>query len=368
MILERFKVPPQDQVLVSEGDLRRTTTRIFEKLGVTPEDAADAADVLTMTDLRGVETHGVSNMLRVYVRDYRAGKLDPSPGWKMEREAPGTAVIDAERRLGIIVGPKAMRLAIDKARKVGVGIVTVHNSGHFGAIGHFAMQAAQADMVGACFTAAGLHVVPTFGAKPLLGTNPIALAAPARREAPLLFDAATSAIAGNKIRLAMRIGSPLLAGWVTDKEGTPIMEEKPVFDREDFYQAPLGGTREQGSHKGYGFALMAEVLSTMLAGALPTMLAPGSGSKNQFAAYNIEAFTDLERFKDSMDEMLRTLRTAAPAPGQERVLYPGLSEAEELAHRRAHGIPLHKEVIEWFAQCTNEMSLPPLAIAPASAS
>lgn len=360
MILERFKVPPQDQVLVSEAALRRTTTQIFEKLGVTPEDAAEAADVLTMTDLRGVETHGVSNMLRAYVRDYRAGKLDPRPGFTVERESPGTAVIDAGKRLGIIVGPKAMRLAIEKARKVGVGIVTVHNAGHFGAIGHFAMQAAQSDMVGACFTAAGLHVVPTFGAKPLLGTNPIALAAPARREAPLLFDAATSAIAGNKIRLAMRIGSPLLPGWVTDKEGTPIMEEKPVFDREDFFQAPLGGTREQGSHKGYGFALMAEVLATMLSGALPTMLAPGSGSKNQFAVYNIEAFTDLGRFKDTMDEMLRTLRTAAPAPGQERVLYPGLSEAEELAHRRAHGIPLHKEVIRWFGECTREMSLPPL--------
>jgi L-2-hydroxycarboxylate dehydrogenase (NAD+) len=368
MILERFKVPAQDQVLVTEAALRRTTTQIFEKLGVTAEDAATAADVLVMTDLRGVETHGVSNMLRAYVRDYRAGKLDPRPGWTVEREAPGTAVIDAGKRLGIIVGPRAMQLAMDKARRVGVGIVTVHNSGHFGAIGHFAMQAAEAGMVGACFTAAGLHVVPTFGAKPLLGTNPIALAAPARREAPLLFDAATSAIAGNKIRLAMRIGSPLLAGWVTDKAGTPIMEEKPIFDREDVYQAPLGGTREQGSHKGYGFALMAEVLSTMLAGALPTMLAPGSGSKNQFAAYDIQAFTDLERFRDSMDDMLRTLRTAAPAPGQERVLYPGLSEAEELAHRRAHGIPLHKEVIEWFGECTAEMGLPPLATSPSSSS
>ncbi|HUP35500.1 MAG TPA: Ldh family oxidoreductase [Candidatus Limnocylindria bacterium] len=146
------------------------------------------------------------------------------------------------------------------------------------------------------------------------------------------------------------------------------MEEKPVFDRDDFYQAPLGGTREQGSHKGYGFALMAEVLSTLLAGALPTMLDPGSGSKNQFAAYDIAAFTDPERFKDTMDDMLRTLRTAAPAPGQERVLYPGLSEAEELAHRRAHGIPLHKEVIQWFGECTREMGLPPLATSPASAS
>jgi L-2-hydroxycarboxylate dehydrogenase (NAD+) len=361
MILERFKVPREDQVLVSEAALRRTVTEIFEKLGVSPEDAAEGADVLTMTDLRGVETHGVSNMLRTYVRDYKAGTLDPRPGWRVVRESPGTAVIDAERRLGLIIGPKAMRLAVAKARNVGVGVVTVYNSGHFGAIGHYAMQAALQDMVGACFTAAGLSVVPTFAAKPLLGTNPIALAAPARHEAPMLFDAATSAIAGNKIRLAIRIGSPLLPGWVTDKDGTPIMEEKPVFDRDQYHQAPLGGTREQGSHKGYGFALMAEVLSTLLAGALPTMLSSRSGSKNHFAAYNIEAFTDVEQFKDTMDEMLKTLRTATPLPGQERVIYPGLSEFEETRNRRANGIPLHREVIQWFAECTSDLGIAPLA-------
>src|SRR5439155_1686058 len=154
----------------------------------------------------------------------------------------------------------------------------------FGAIGHYAMQAAEQGMVGVCFTGAGLSVVPTFAAKPLLGTNPIALAAPARHEAPMLFDAATSAIAGNKIRLAMRVGSPLLPGWVTDKEGIPIMEEKPVFDRDEYHQAPLGGTREQGSHKGYGFAMMAEVLSTVLSGALPTMLADKSTSRRRAAS------------------------------------------------------------------------------------
>ena len=365
MILERFKVPAKDQVNVSEAALRRTVTEIFEKVGVTHAEAAEAADVLTMTDLRGVETHGVSNMLRAYVRDYRAGKLDPKPGWRIVRESPGTAVVDAERRLGVIVGPRAMRLAMDKARAVGVGVVTVYNSGHFGAIGHYAMQAAQQDMVGVCFTGAGLSVVPTFAAKPLLGTNPIALAAPARTEAPMLFDAATSAIAGNKIRLAMRVGSPLLPGWVTDTDGTPIMEEKPVFNREEIFQLPLGGTREQGSHKGYGFALMAEVLSTMLAGALPTMLVAGSGSKNHFAAYDIKAFTDVDQFKDSMDQMLKTLRTATPAPGNDRVLYPGLSEHEEIAERRAHGIPLHKEVIEWFGTVTKEMGIAPLATMPA---
>ena len=360
MILERFKVPAKDIVRVPEAALRRTVTQIFEKLGVSPEDAAEGADVLTMTDLRGVETHGVSNMLRMYVQHYKSGQLEPKPGYRLVRQTPGTAVIDAEKRLGIMVGPKAMRLAIEKAKNVGVGVVTVYNSGHFGAIGHYAMQAAQHDMVGVCFTAAGLAMVPTFGSKPLLGTNPIAIAAPARREAPMLFDVATSAIAGNKIRLAMRVGSPLLPGWVTDKEGTPIMEEKPVFNRDEFYQAPLGGTREQGSHKGYGFALMAEVLATMLAGAMPTMLAPQSGSKNHFAAYSIEAFTDVDQFKDSMDAMLKTLRTATPAPGQERVLYPGLSEHEEVEERRANGIPLHKEVIQWFAGATAEMGLAPL--------
>src|SRR2546421_7967097 len=360
MMLDRFKVPAKDQVLVSETELRRTVTQIFEELGVSAEDAADAADALTMTDLRGVETHGVSNMLRAYVRDYRAGKLDPRPGWRLVRESLGTAVIDAERRLGIIVGPKAMRLAVDKARAVGVGIVTVYNSGHFGAIGHFAMQAAQQDMIGVCFTGASVSVVPTFAAKPMIGTNPIAIAAPARREAPLLFDAATSAIAGNKIRLAIRLGSPLLPGWVSDKEGNPITEEKPVFDRDEYYQLPLGGTREQGSHHGYGLPLMAEVLSTVLAGALPTMLAPGSGSKNHFAAYNIEAFGDVEQFKDTMDRMLETLRTAPPAPGHEPVLYPGLSEFEETQKRRATGIPLHKEVLQWFGESTRELGVPPL--------
>ncbi|HXJ80479.1 MAG TPA: Ldh family oxidoreductase [Candidatus Methylomirabilis sp.] len=359
-MLERFKVPEKDQVFVSEAALRRTVTEIFEKLGLSHDDAAEGADVLTATDLRGVETHGVSNMLRIYVRDYQARKLNPAPGWRVLRESPGTAVIDAEKRLGIMIGPRAMRLAIEKARKVGVGTVIVQNSGHFGAIGHHAVLAAQQDMVGVCFTAAGLSVVPTFAAKPLFGTNPIAIAAPARREAPLLFDAATSAIAGNKIRLAMRVGSPLLAGWVTDTDGTPIMEEKPVFNRDEIYQLPLGGTREQGSHKGYGFALMAEVLATVLSGALPTMLSAGSGSKTQFAAYDIQAFTDLERFKDTMDDMLRTLRTAPTAPGQERVLYPGLLEAEEVEERQAHGIPLHREVIDWFAECTRELKLAPL--------
>src|SRR2546422_7526888 len=142
MILERFKVPRKDQVLVSEAALRRTVTQIFEKLGLSPEDSAEGADVLTMTDLRGVETHGVSNMLRAYVRDYKAGKLDPRPGWRVVRESPGTAVIDAERRLGMMAGPKGMRPAVDKGRHAGGGAATRYDRRHVEASRCYAMQGA----------------------------------------------------------------------------------------------------------------------------------------------------------------------------------------------------------------------------------
>ena len=359
-MLERFKVPVGDQVHVPADDLRRTVAAIFEKMGVPTEDAAEGADVLVQTDLRGVETHGVSNMLRAYVEHYGDGSLNPRPDWRIVREAPATATMDADRGLGVILGPKAMRIAIEKARQVGVGIVIMSNAGHSGAIGHHAMLAAKEDMIGMTLTAAGLAVPPTFGAEARFGTNPMAVAAPAGREAPFLFDAATSAVAGNKLRLAERVGAKLLPGWMAELDGTPIMEETPVRDRTQYYQLPLGGTRELGSHKGYGLAMMVEVLATMLAGALPRMLDDDVGDRHYFAAYNIESFTDLSTFKSNMDQMLSALRETRPAPGHDRVIYPGLSEYEEEQERLANGVPLHKEVIEWFAGITGELSIPPL--------
>lgn len=362
MILDRFKVPAGDEIHVSEDALRHTVTAIFEKMGVPAKDAVIGADVLVMTDLRGVETHGVSNMLRVYVQGYRDGTINPTPNWRIERESPTTATVDSDAGLGVILGPQVMQIAIDKAKTNGIGMVTLRGSGHMGAVGHHAMLAAEADMVGMCMTASsGLNVVPTFASKPMFSTNPISIAAPAGKEAPVYFDIATSAIAGNKIRLAMRVESPLLPGWVSDTEGNPLVEDTLLTDRSQVFQLPLGGTREQGSHKGYGFAMLVEILSTLLCGSTPIMLDRSTASKTHFAAYNISAFTDVDRFKATMDEMFEALRTCDPAPEAERVLYPGLSEHEELQERRAHGIPLHKEVIEWFGQTTNELGLAPLA-------
>jgi LDH2 family malate/lactate/ureidoglycolate dehydrogenase len=358
-MLERFKVPEQDQVRVSDVALRKTVADLFVAVGVAPEAAAEGADVLVATDLRGVETHGVSNMLRAYLNWYRAGTLNPRPTVRVLREFPGTATLDGDGGLGIMQGRAAMQLAIDKARAVGVGVVVMRNSSHLGAVGHFARLAASADMVGVCITAGGLLVLPTWGAAPRLGTNPISIAAPAQTEPWLLFDAATSTVAGNKLGLAERVGALMEPGWIAEPDGTPIMQPRPVPAERAWALLPLGGTRESGSHKGYGFGLLAETLTGLLAGVLPSML-DNSYVKHHFAAYNIAAFCDVDEFKAHMDATLRALRETPPAPGHERVLYPGLPEHEEEQRRLEQGIPLHREVIDWFDATTEELGLPAL--------
>jgi len=235
MILERFKVPQQDQVLVSEAALRRTVAQIFEKLGVSADDAADAADVLTMTDLRGVETHGVSNMLRAYVRDYRAGKLDPRPGWRIVRQSPATAVIDGERRLGIIVGsrrcgwPSRRRAPSASASSPCTTPATrrhrpLRDAGRPAGHGRGLLHRRRAER--SCPRSR-----PSRCSAPTRSPS----AAPARREAPMLFDAATSAIAGNKIRLAFA-WLAAAAGWVTDKEATRSRKKSPSSTVDEYHQ------------------------------------------------------------------------------------------------------------------------------------
>ena len=359
-MLDRFKVPKEDEVKVSESALRKTVQEIFAKTGLSKEDSQNGAEVLVTADLRGVESHGVSNMLRIYVQLFEQGDLNKTPNLTVIKETTGTATIDADRALGIMAGVPAMERAISKARNVGVGIVTMFNSGHMGAVGHFSMMAAQQDMVGMCSVAAGTGILPTFGAEPKLGTNPISIASPSNLEAPILFDAATSAVAGNKLRLAARVDATLLPGWVASSDGSPIMEETKIVNRDDYHQLPLGGSREQGSHKGYGFGLMVEILGSLLSGDDPGMLRDTPSwtpSRTYFAAYNVEAFTDVNVYKKNMDDMLSTLKNTPPAPGHERVLYPGLSESEEMAKRKETGIPLHKEVIEWFSSTTKRLGL-----------
>lgn len=364
-MLERFKVPERDRVRVSEASLRRAVTAIFKSVGMSHDDAAEGADVLITTDLRGVESHGVSNELRHYVQMYDEGQLNPAPQINIDREWPGTANIDADRGLGIIVGRRAMQMAIDKAKGVGFGAVTMHDSGHLGAVGHFAMIAAQQDMVGMCTTSGGTIMVPTFAAESRFGTNPISVAAPAGDESPFLFDAATTAVAINKVILLKRLGVTVLPGWITDSEGAPVMDEAPAPELGEYDLLPLGSTREFGSHKGYGLATIVEILGSLLSGNLPAMVqgyAPGASHRHFFAAFDIAAFSNVAEFKENMDDTLRALRGTRPAPGHERVLYSGLAEYETERERHVNGIPLHREVVGWFDSMVEERGVPRLEI------
>ena len=188
----------------------------------------------------------------------------------------------------------------------------------------------------------------------MIGLNPIAVAIPTKNEPPFIFDASMSSVAGNKIRLAERIGHDVLPGWIAGPDGNPIMEESPV--PEEFLMLPLGGTREIGSHKGFGLGVMIEVLTSMLAGsgAGPDRR---NGSAHHMLAYKIDAFTDLEIFKDDMDQYLKKFREAKTAPGHERVNYARLPEHEEEGMRLEKGIPYHPEVIEWFKTITSELNI-----------
>ena len=360
-MLNRFKLKEKDFVRVPEGQLRKTVVSIFEKMGVPKDDCRLAADVLVTADLRGVESHGVSNMLRSYVKGYQDKVTNPNPRWSIVRESPSTASIDCDTGLGIIIAPKAMEIAIEKAKKVGMGMVTMRNGRHMGMASYHAMLALKHDMIGLCMTATPPEMFPTFGAETRLGTNPIALAAPADKEAPFVYDAATTVVAGNKLALARRLGVKLPPGWIADANGTPIMEETLLSGEEWRGQAhllPLGSTREMGSQKGYGLACVVEILSGILTGGSFGAKMGRPNFNHCVAAYSIEAFMDTAEFKRTMDEFLQTLTSTKPALGHDRVLYPGLPEAEAEVENRANGIPLHPEVVTWFRTICGELSLP----------
>ncbi|MEE8363964.1 MAG: Ldh family oxidoreductase [Dehalococcoidia bacterium] len=353
-MLEHFHVRPEDEVRVMPGDLRRTVTAIFEKMEMPPNDAALAADALVASDVRGVDTHGVSNMLRAYVRMFGAGFLNPRPDWHIVRETPATATIESDAGLGLVVAPKAMEIAIEKARNVGVGCVTIGNARHLGMAAYHAMLALPHDMIGYCITGGGTNTVPTFGAEARLGANPHAWAVPAGEEPPFVLDISSSAVAANKIALARRNGVDVLPGMIAADDGTPIMEPVPAPDT--FQLLPVGATRELGSHKGYGLSVVAQIFSGILSsGAFGAY--EGGRMSHFVAAYSVEAFADVTRFKRDMDAFLRYLRETPPAPGHERVFYAGLPEHEEAQRRNADGIPLHHEVIEWFDSVTPELGI-----------
>ncbi|MCH7738813.1 MAG: Ldh family oxidoreductase [Chloroflexi bacterium] len=359
-MLERFKVPEEDRVYIRPEQMRVATEIVFKNSGLSDEDAGLSTDVLMLSDMRGCETHGVSNMLRRYVEWYDDGLLNPTPNMKIIRESDATATLDADNGLGLHIAPKAMEIAIEKAEKYGMGSVAVsgNNNCHVGMLAYHSMMALEHDMIGVTLIAGdALSAVPTFGAEKRFATNPWAYAVPARDMPPFVFDIATTQVAGNKLALAKRVGAPLEDHWIANIDGSSMVGNPQLpDDRSQYHQLPMGGTREQGSHKGYGFMAVAEILSQILSGAGAAFLNPGTMC-HWFCAYKIDAFTDPEKFKDDMDDFLNGLATTPPAPGHDRVLYPGLPEHEETLLREKEGIPYHREVIDWFRSISDARNL-----------
>jgi LDH2 family malate/lactate/ureidoglycolate dehydrogenase len=351
---DNFKVPEDIAIRLDIDGVRMSIENIFKALGSPEENAKRMADVLLYADIHGVASHGISQMNQYYILGLREGWLNPTPQWKAISEAPACATIDGDRGIGLDIGPQAMELAMDKAKACGIGAVTVTNSWHCGAIGYYATLALERDMIGMAMTSSGLYVAPTFGAKPMLGTNPIAMGAPAREETSFLFDASTSSVAMNKVALTRKNEGTVPPGWIAKSDGAPVMEQSPV--PEDCMLLPVGGTREIGSHKGYGLAVMVEVLCSLLSGGV-TKFADPDKFAHHFLAYNIDAFTGLESFKDQMDVFMKGLRECPPAPGHERVLHAGIPEKEAEADSRANGIPYHPEVVQWHQEIADELGI-----------
>ena len=353
-MLERFHVPSDVAIHVTPENMHATVVDVFLKMGMPADDAEQAAEVLVYADIRGIETHGVSNMLRSYVKQFGNGAINPTPKPRIIREMPAAATLDCDGGHGLVVGPMAMNMAIERAKIYGIGTITANNGRHFGAAAYHAAMALEHGMIGIAMTTGGMRVVPVDGAKPMFGLNPIAIAIPTRNEAPFIFDASMSSVAGNKIALAKRLGVPVAAGWITEPDGSPILEERAVPD--DYFMLPTGGSRENGAHKGASLGMWVEIMCGLLGatGAGPNRK---GGSSHHFIAYNVEAFTDLDSFKDDMDAYMKEIRECPPIPGADRVVYAGLPEHEEEIERREHGIPYHPEVIDWFRGITDELKI-----------
>jgi L-2-hydroxycarboxylate dehydrogenase (NAD+) len=309
------------------------------KMGVPRPDAEIATDVLLASDLYGVRSHGVAH-LRWYYQRIKAGLQQPVTNWTIAHETLTTAVIDGANGMGMVVAYNAMKMAIEKARRMGLAAVAVRNSSHYGIAGYYTRMAAKEGMVGMSFTNAHPSIAPTFGVEPMLGTNPIAFSAPTDEEFPFTFDAATSIAPRGKIEIAARSKKPIPEGWMIKEDGTPATDSSSLIEEMNQGKAallPLGGSGElMGGHKGYGLATMVEMFSSAFQdGAFLSQLHDKDEAGNPhpsrighfFLAINVENFLPLNRFRKTAGSILRELReygrSPEDSPGDTRIYTAG---------------------------------------------
>jgi LDH2 family malate/lactate/ureidoglycolate dehydrogenase len=330
---------------------------VMEKAGVPRENAEIVAHSLLAANLRGVDTHGITR-LPIYVERVQAGLTNGRTQGRVVQESESTAVYDGEDGLGQVIGTRAMQLAIAKAETAGVGTVAARNSTHYGTAAYYAMMALERDMIGLSVTNSPSLMVPWGGKRAFFGTNPLAIAVPAGEERPFIFDMATSVVARGAIILAAKKGDPIPVTWAVNSEGEPTTDARVA--NEEGALLPLGG------HKGFGLAMMIEVLAATLAGGpfgshvgeLYNNPDRPQGVGHFFMAMRIDRFRPVHEFKADMDAMIREVKAQPLAKGFEKILVAGDPEAIKEAERREKGIPLSDAVVKDLTKLGESVGVP----------
>ena len=350
---------PEPTIRIDATNLTDFCAGIFNRVGVTADEAAIIAECLVEADLRGVHSHGVVRF-DVYVKRLQAGAFNPKPNIGLVRETRTTAVMDGDNGMGQLVCRRAMELAIDKAAEGDPTWVAVRNSNHNGTEAYFAELAAKRDMIGFCYTVGGInHVCPWGGVEAMLGNNPFAIAMPAGDELPVVLDMACSVAARGKVNVAAARGEPIPKGWCTDAQGRPTTDPNEALKG---FVLPMAGP------KGYALTTMIGLLSTMLSGG-----AFGSDVTHLYDDFErpqnighlvgvlpIASFEDLNVYKARMDKSIRDLKGVRKAPGVAEITLPGEIEARAMVERLKTGIPLAIGTIKELQQLAKEfgMTLP----------
>jgi LDH2 family malate/lactate/ureidoglycolate dehydrogenase len=331
--------------------VREQILMVLTSWGMPADLARTAAQLMAETDLLGIDSHGIS-MLPNYAQKMAAGGLRIDARPRILRESASSALIDGMGGLGHPVSAQAMNLAVDKALANGVGAVSVRNSHHFGAAGVYARLAVARGVLGLVTSSAnGIIMVPTRASRPMLGTNPIAFGAPTAESEPFVLDMATTTVAANKVKVYEYHGKSLPPGWAIDGTGATVTDSAEamqfIYHRPEGGLTPLGGTAAMSNHKGYGLAMMAQVLGGTLSGsafaaARAGTRKPGEGDDigHFFLALNPDAFRDAGSFESDMDDLIGEMHRTPPVNPDEPVLVAGEPEERERERRSAQGIPI----------------------------
>ena len=349
--------------------IRDQLVSVLAAWGMSAPHARTTADIMVETDLRGVDSHGIS-MLPTYDREQRAGRLNMTPTFKTLREGPAFALLDADASLGHPVSAHAMNLAVDRCLAAGVCVVTVRNSHHFGAAGCYAKIAADRGVIGLVTSATrGVTMVPTFGAEPVMGTNPIAFAAPARRNPPFLLDMATTTVAAGKVKVYKLNHKAVPTGWVVDGDGRPVTDPEQafgyVFDRPEGGISPLGGPRDLGGHKGYGLAVLVHILAGALSGSSFSPIRNRTQRPSDphdighfFLALDPRAFRGPGEFEEDLDQVIEVLHGARRADPAQPVLVGGDAELVTGQQRLETGVPVPDDLMVQLREVAERAQVP----------